>query len=158
MGVWCVCMRLFCVCVALCLGRGLATSWSLVQGVLLSVEKWLRNRIRGQGPEWAGTHNDLWSKKWFRFQSNVLEVNCIWESISQCLCAAFYDETSVGIGICSNILHDMHPVVYYLRKDIIWYSRTTNNVQTEQLQHSSNIHHGDLHTYIISNSNIPVRV
>jgi hypothetical protein len=24
MDVWCVCMRLFCVCAALCLGRGLA--------------------------------------------------------------------------------------------------------------------------------------
>jgi hypothetical protein len=26
MNVWCVCMCLFCVCVVLCLGRGLATS------------------------------------------------------------------------------------------------------------------------------------
>jgi hypothetical protein len=33
-----VCMRLFCVCVVLCLGSGLATSWSPVQGVLLSVK------------------------------------------------------------------------------------------------------------------------
>jgi hypothetical protein len=33
-----VCMCLFCVCVVLCLGRGLATSWSLVQGVLPSVQ------------------------------------------------------------------------------------------------------------------------
>jgi hypothetical protein len=36
MGVWCVCM-FFCVCGVLCLGRGLATSWSPVQGVLPSV-------------------------------------------------------------------------------------------------------------------------
>jgi hypothetical protein len=35
-------MRLFCVCVVLRLGRGLATSWSPVQGALLSV-KWSRN-------------------------------------------------------------------------------------------------------------------
>jgi hypothetical protein len=40
-------MRLFCVCVVLCVGGGLATSWSLV------CEKWLRNWIRGQGPEWS---------------------------------------------------------------------------------------------------------
>jgi hypothetical protein len=33
-----VCMRLFCVYVVLCLGRGLATSRSLVQGVLPSVK------------------------------------------------------------------------------------------------------------------------
>jgi hypothetical protein len=30
----CVCVRLFCVCVVLCVGRGLETSLSLVQGVL----------------------------------------------------------------------------------------------------------------------------
>jgi hypothetical protein len=36
MDVWCVC-AFFCVCVVLCLGRGLASSWSPVQGVLLSV-------------------------------------------------------------------------------------------------------------------------
>jgi hypothetical protein len=34
--VWCVC-AFFCVCVVLCLGRGLVTSWSPVQGVLPSV-------------------------------------------------------------------------------------------------------------------------
>jgi hypothetical protein len=35
MDVWYVC-AFFCVCFVLCLGRGLATSWSLVQGVLPS--------------------------------------------------------------------------------------------------------------------------
>jgi hypothetical protein len=29
-----VCARLFCVCVVLCVGSGLATGWSPVQGVL----------------------------------------------------------------------------------------------------------------------------
>jgi hypothetical protein len=29
-----VCMRLFCVCVVMCFGSGLATGWSLVEGVL----------------------------------------------------------------------------------------------------------------------------
>jgi hypothetical protein len=33
----CVCVRLFCVCVGLCVGSGLATGSSLVQGVLPSV-------------------------------------------------------------------------------------------------------------------------
>jgi hypothetical protein len=37
-----VCLRLFCVCVVLCLGSGLATGWSLVQGVLPTVYR-LRN-------------------------------------------------------------------------------------------------------------------
>jgi hypothetical protein len=34
----CVCMHLFCVYVVLCLGSGLATGWSLVQGVLPPVK------------------------------------------------------------------------------------------------------------------------
>jgi hypothetical protein len=38
MDVWCVCMHLFCVCVTLCLGSGLATGWSRVQGALPSVK------------------------------------------------------------------------------------------------------------------------
>jgi hypothetical protein len=33
-----VCLRLFCVCVVLCLGRGLVTGWSLAQRVLPSVK------------------------------------------------------------------------------------------------------------------------
>jgi hypothetical protein len=37
-----VCVCVYSVCVVLCLGRGHATSWSLVQGVLPSV-KWLWN-------------------------------------------------------------------------------------------------------------------
>jgi hypothetical protein len=32
-----VCMRLFCVCVLLCVGSGIATGWSPVQGVLPTV-------------------------------------------------------------------------------------------------------------------------
>jgi hypothetical protein len=36
MDFWCVC-AFFCIYVVLCLGKGLATSWSLVQGVLPSV-------------------------------------------------------------------------------------------------------------------------
>jgi hypothetical protein len=39
MDVWCICMRLFCVCVVLCLVSGLATCWSLVQGVLPSMKR-----------------------------------------------------------------------------------------------------------------------
>jgi hypothetical protein len=36
--MFCVCMCSFCVCVILCLGRSLATGWSLVQGALPSVK------------------------------------------------------------------------------------------------------------------------
>jgi hypothetical protein len=49
-----VCMLLFCVCDVLCLGRGLATSWSLVQGILPSVEE------TNYGTEWKDwALNDL---------------------------------------------------------------------------------------------------
>jgi hypothetical protein len=47
-----VCMRLFCVCVVLCLGSSLATSWSLVQGVLPTV-KMITELNERPGP-WLG--------------------------------------------------------------------------------------------------------
>jgi hypothetical protein len=45
----CLCARLFCACVALCAGGGLATGWFPVQGVLPPVYR-LRNWRSGQGP------------------------------------------------------------------------------------------------------------
>jgi hypothetical protein len=49
-----MCMCLFCVWVVLCLGSGLATSWSLVQGVLPSV-KWSWNwKNQRPGPTGGG--------------------------------------------------------------------------------------------------------
>jgi hypothetical protein len=44
-----VCVRLFCVCVVLYVGSGLATDWSLVQGVLSTVYR-IKKLKRGQGP------------------------------------------------------------------------------------------------------------
>jgi hypothetical protein len=63
-----------CVCVTLCLGSGLATGWSPVQGVLPTVWKRLRKWRRGQGPtkgcraidEWMNEFINL--KKMFRFK------------------------------------------------------------------------------------------
>jgi hypothetical protein len=45
-----VCEHLFCLCVFPCVGSGLATVWSPVQGVLLTVYK-LRDWKRGQDPQ-----------------------------------------------------------------------------------------------------------
>jgi hypothetical protein len=45
----CVCV---CVWVVLCLGRGLATSWSPVQGVPLSVKWWRNWEISPHAPKW----------------------------------------------------------------------------------------------------------
>jgi hypothetical protein len=45
-----VCVRLFCVCVVLCEGSGLAEGWSPVQGVLPTVYS-LRNWKSGQGSQ-----------------------------------------------------------------------------------------------------------
>jgi hypothetical protein len=41
-----VCMRLFCVCVVLCVGSSLAMGWSLVQGVLPTVYKFKKLKKR----------------------------------------------------------------------------------------------------------------
>jgi hypothetical protein len=46
----CVCVRLFCVCVVLCVGSVLATGWSPVQEVLPTVYR-LANWRSGQGPQ-----------------------------------------------------------------------------------------------------------
>jgi hypothetical protein len=45
-----VCVRLLCVCVVLCVGSGLATGWSPVQGILLTVYR-LGDWKSGQGPQ-----------------------------------------------------------------------------------------------------------
>jgi hypothetical protein len=45
MDVWCVYAFILC-CVVLCLGRGLATSWSLAQGVLPSVKMIMKLKKR----------------------------------------------------------------------------------------------------------------
>jgi hypothetical protein len=44
-----ICLRLFSVCVVLCVGSGLVTGWSLVQWVLRLCKKRLWNWRRGQG-------------------------------------------------------------------------------------------------------------
>jgi hypothetical protein len=45
-----ICVRLFCVCVVLCVGSGLATGWHPVQEVLPNVYR-LKNWKSGQGPQ-----------------------------------------------------------------------------------------------------------
>jgi hypothetical protein len=60
MDVWCVC-SFFCVCVVLCLGRGLSTSWSPVQGVLPSVN------------DQETEKSALCSKKWSRLPNGSKE-------------------------------------------------------------------------------------
>jgi hypothetical protein len=44
-----VCVRLFCVCVVLCVGSGLTTGWYPVQGVLSTVYR-IKKLKSGQGP------------------------------------------------------------------------------------------------------------
>jgi hypothetical protein len=43
-----ICLRLFYVCVVLCVGCGLATGWSTVKGVLLFVYR-IKKLKKGQG-------------------------------------------------------------------------------------------------------------
>jgi hypothetical protein len=50
-----VCVRLFCVCAVLCVGSGLTTGWSPVQGVLRTVYG-LWNWKSGQGPQGLQSH------------------------------------------------------------------------------------------------------
>jgi hypothetical protein len=54
-----------CCSFVLCPGSGLVTGWSLVQGVLLSVWKRLRNWRKGKGPTKGCRAIDEWMKKLF---------------------------------------------------------------------------------------------
>jgi hypothetical protein len=67
----CLCVRLFCVCVVLCVDSGLATGWSLVQVVLPFVKKWLRNWWRGHGPTKGCRAIDEWMNDWM-----TLPISC----------------------------------------------------------------------------------
>jgi hypothetical protein len=73
MDVWCVC-AFFCVCVVLCLGRGLATSWSPVQGVLPSV-KWSRNWEISPVLQNCSS-SKAWSKKRKKYSFSVISKWC----------------------------------------------------------------------------------
>jgi hypothetical protein len=50
--MFCMCMRLFYVCVVLCSGSGLATSWSPVQRVLVSVKIITKLRNQAYSSKW----------------------------------------------------------------------------------------------------------
>jgi hypothetical protein len=74
----CLYVLLFCVCVVLWLGTGLATGWSVAQGVQPSVYKTLRNWRRGQGPKKGYRAFDEWMNEW-NFVSKLILLH--WSSI-----------------------------------------------------------------------------
>jgi hypothetical protein len=78
-----VCVRLFCVCVVLCVGNGLATGWSLVQGVL-------RNWRRGQGPRKGCRVIDEW-------MNNSRDQGIHFHRTSQTAANVFHSELVVSV-------------------------------------------------------------
>jgi hypothetical protein len=48
-----VCVCLFCVCAVLCAGRGLATGWSPIQGVLPTVYRIKKVEKTAKAQQWA---------------------------------------------------------------------------------------------------------
>jgi hypothetical protein len=71
-----VCVRLFCVCAVLCVGRGLVTSWSPFQGVLPTVYriKKLKKRPRSTRALKPQMDIPLSSEERNRFIDAVLSV------------------------------------------------------------------------------------
>jgi hypothetical protein len=68
-----VCMRLFCVCVVLCLDRGLATGWSLIHPRGPTVcEKMIIELIKRPGP-WMGWKSH-WEKNKNRWSLKSLKI------------------------------------------------------------------------------------
>jgi hypothetical protein len=68
-----VCVRLFCVCVVLCVGSGLATSWSPVQGVLPTVYK----KSKGKGKV-VPVPNELSTRPWRRMGEWMYRFTFSW--------------------------------------------------------------------------------
>jgi hypothetical protein len=60
----CLCVRLFRDCVALCVGSGFATGWSLVQGVLLSVQNDYETEEEARQQTTDCTAIDEWMNEW----------------------------------------------------------------------------------------------
>jgi hypothetical protein len=80
-----VCVRLFCVCVVLCVGSGLATGWSPVQEVLPTVCT-SRNWKSGQGPTKGCTAIDRTtcsSRQVILHISRTSVPLCLWSSEKQ---------------------------------------------------------------------------
>jgi hypothetical protein len=74
-GYLCVC--LFCVCAVLCLGRGLATGWSPVQGLLPTVYR-IKELKKTAKREWESVYIEMW-----RFTIHIALSCIIWQSISR---------------------------------------------------------------------------
>jgi hypothetical protein len=78
-----MCVRLFCVCVVLCIGSGLATGLSPVQGAVPTVYR-LINCKSGQGPQGLQSHREIdrsaraSKRNWFPPNRNTtyLRVSC----------------------------------------------------------------------------------
>jgi hypothetical protein len=81
-----VCVRLFCVCVVLCVGSGLATGWSPVQGVLTTVYR-LRNWKSGQGLQGLLSHRCLQNGNFpftarISYQTYITRQSLRWDTVS----------------------------------------------------------------------------
>jgi hypothetical protein len=94
-----MCICLFCVCVVLCLGKGLATGWSPVQGFLLPVYK-IKKLKSGQGPAKgcrAKKNRCMWisgksfcSKRKNNTTYNFIYIALFWSNYYKCHLHNFY--------------------------------------------------------------------
>jgi hypothetical protein len=102
-----MCTCLFCVCVVLWLGRGLATSWSLVQGVVPSV-KWSWNWKKNQRPEPKGAVEPVKKNRYWRFEGTCyIHIFCRSDSMlkkaSFNLLAHYYSFWAVNVVTVFNL-------------------------------------------------------
>jgi hypothetical protein len=104
------------VCVVLCLGRGLATSWSLAQGVLPSV-KWSWNWKQRPGPKGAlepvkntnvRVRWDVWNYAVSVYHSNKLPITVAarseaWTVSSSSNTAIVGSNSTWGLDVCMRL-------------------------------------------------------
>jgi hypothetical protein len=87
-----ICVRLFCVCVVLCVGRGLVRGWFPVQGVLPTVYK-IRKLKNGQGhTKGSGVLMNEWMKWMNKYSLQLIRViKNHMMSTGRCVCVLSYE-------------------------------------------------------------------
>jgi hypothetical protein len=122
-------VRLFCVCVVLCVGSGLATGWSSFQGVLPTVYriKKLKKRPRSKR---LYSHRKREEKKFGIFHVHLIPFSSI---LSKCLkkggiSIPFYQVVNTPFSLPPliagrNVVPSLIPVPYWKRKASFCYFR-----------------------------------
>jgi hypothetical protein len=123
-----VCVRLFCVCVVLCVGSGLVKGWSPVQGVLPTVYRIKKMKIRQNPRGCRATKREGEGGGFLRrytLRGSALNLSC--SSVKYYKIASTYRIASMTVGAVPSGLLPVFTIVVYtdviLRRSWRWWRR-----------------------------------